>query len=90
MKTTSIYYPDEARKQAVASIKRYFDEVLDDDIGDLKAEMMLDYILREIAPTVYNQAIQDAQKFMQERVTDMDSSLFAAEFAYWEKGAKRK
>jgi len=89
-KTTSVYYPDEARKQAVASIKRYFDEVLDDDIGDLKAELMLDFILKDIAPTVYNQAIQDAQKFMQERVTDMDSSLFSPEFAYWDKGAKRK
>ena len=86
----SIHYPDEARKQAIASIKRYFDEVLEDDIGDLKAELMLDYILKEIAPTVYNQAIEDAQKHLQERVTDMDSSLFAAEFAYWDKGAKRK
>ncbi|HET9425331.1 MAG TPA: DUF2164 domain-containing protein [Gemmatimonadaceae bacterium] len=85
-----VYYPDEARKQALTSLKRYFDEVLDQDIGDLKAELMLDYILREIAPTVYNQAIADAQKLMQERVTDMDSSLFAPEFAYWEKSARRK
>jgi uncharacterized protein (DUF2164 family) len=83
-------YPDDARKHAIASIKRYFDEVLDDDIGDLKAEMMLDFILREIAPTVYNQAIQDAQKLMQERVTEMDGSLFAAEFGYFEKATRRK
>ena len=86
----AIEFPDDARKQAVASIKRYFDEVLDEDIGDLKAEMMVDYILKEIAPAVYNQAIQDAQKYLQERVTDLDSTLFAVEFAYWEKGANRK
>jgi uncharacterized protein (DUF2164 family) len=84
------YYPEEARKQAIASIKRYFDEVLDQDIGDLKADMMLDFILKEIAPTVYNQAIQDAQRYQQERVTEMDSALFAPEFAYWIKSAKRK
>jgi uncharacterized protein (DUF2164 family) len=83
-------FPDDARKQAIASLKRYFDEVLEDDIGDLKAEMMLDFILREIAPTVYNHAIVDAQKYMQERVTDLDSSLFAAEFGYWDKAVKRK
>ena len=86
----AIDYPADARKQAIASIRRYFDEVLDQDIGDLKAEMMVDYILKEIAPTVYNQAIQDAQKYLQERVTELDSTLFAPEFAYWEKGAKRK
>jgi uncharacterized protein (DUF2164 family) len=83
-------YPGDARKQAIASIKRYVDEALDQDIGDLKAEMMLDFILTEIAPTVYNRAIQDAQKLVQERVTEMDSSLFATEFGYWKKGARRK
>ena len=83
-------YPEQARKRAITSLKRYFDEVLDDDIGELKAEMMLDYILKEIAPTVYNQAIQDAQKLIQERVTDMDSSLFTPEFAYWDRSARRK
>jgi uncharacterized protein (DUF2164 family) len=86
----SIEYPEQARKQAITSLKRYFDEVLDEDIGELKAEMMLDFILREIAPTVYNQAIQDAQKVVQERVMDMDSSLFAPEFGYWDKSARRK
>jgi uncharacterized protein (DUF2164 family) len=86
----AIQYAGAARKQAIASLKRYFDEALDQDIGDLKAEMMLDFILTEIAPTVYNQAIQDAQKLVQERVTEMDSSLFATEFGYWEKGARRK
>jgi uncharacterized protein (DUF2164 family) len=85
-----VYFPEEHRKQAIGSIKRYFDEVLDQDIGELKAEMMLDYVLKELAPTVYNQAIQDAQKFVNERVGDMESSVFAAEFAYWEKGARRK
>jgi uncharacterized protein (DUF2164 family) len=83
-------YPAEARKQAIASLHRYFDEVLDQDIGDLKAEILLDYILKEIAPSVYNQAIQDAQKLMQDRLTEMDGALFAPEFAYWDKSVKRK
>lgn len=86
----AIEYPADARKQAIASLKRYFDEVLDQDIGDLKADMMLDYVLAEIAPTVYNQAIQDAQQLMQERVVELDSALFANEFAYWPKAARRK
>ncbi len=44
----------EAKKQVIASIKRYFAENLDDDIGDLKADLLLDYFLLEIGPTIYN------------------------------------
>ena len=83
--------PDDARKQAIASLRRYFDEELEQDIGDLKADMILEFILAEIAPTVYNQAIQDAQRLMQERVTEMDAALYAEEFAHFnKKGARRK
>jgi len=35
-------------KQLVASIKQYFAEHLEQEIGDLKAGMLLDYCLKEI------------------------------------------
>jgi len=49
-----ITLPDDAQNQAIASIRRYVAEELDQDIGDLKARMLLEYFLKEIAPTVYN------------------------------------
>ena len=70
-------------KQLLASIKRYVAENLDQDIGDLKAGMLLDYVLKEIAPTVYNQAITDAQAYFQGRVADLDGVCFEKEFGYW-------
>ena len=79
---------DDARKQALASIKRYFAENLDQDIGDLKAGLLLDYVLAEIGPTIYNQAIADARAFFQERAADLDGVCYRAEFAFWP-GPKR-
>lgn len=79
---------DDTRKQAIASIKRYFVEGLDQDIGDLKAGLLLDYVLAEIGPTVYNQAIADARAFFQERAADLDGVCYRAEFGYWP-GPKR-
>jgi uncharacterized protein (DUF2164 family) len=73
----------EVTKQLLASIKRYAAETLDQDIGDLKAGMLLDYVLKEIAPTVYNQAITDAQAYFQGRVADLDAVCFEKEFGYW-------
>ncbi|HVX38250.1 MAG TPA: DUF2164 domain-containing protein [Gemmatimonadaceae bacterium] len=81
--------PD-ATKQAVASIKRYFLEELDHEIGDLKAGLVLDYVLKEIGPSIYNSAIADAQAYMRDRVADLDGACSAPEFAYWPKSSVRR
>jgi uncharacterized protein (DUF2164 family) len=54
----------EARKRAIASIRRYFAEHLEQEIGELKAALVLDYFLAEHGPTIYNQAIADARAFL--------------------------
>jgi len=75
----------EVRQQAIQSIKRYFVENLDDDIGDLKSGLLLDFFLEEIGPSVYNEAITDAQAYFQERTTDLDGVCYEPEFGYWQK-----
>jgi uncharacterized protein (DUF2164 family) len=86
----AITLKDETRKDLLASIKRYVAENLDQDIGDLKAGLILDYVLEEIAPSVYNQAIQDAQRYFQERATDLEGVCFEQEFGYWKDARTRK
>lgn len=75
----------EAKKQAIASLKRYVEENLDQEIGDLKADLLLDYVLRELGPTIYNRAIADAKDFFQERTADLDAVCYRKEFGYWPK-----
>jgi uncharacterized protein (DUF2164 family) len=79
----AITLPPETEKRLYASIKRFFAEKLDDEIGDLKARLVLDYCLREIGPTVYNQAIGDAQAWIQGKVAELDGSRFEPELTYW-------
>jgi uncharacterized protein (DUF2164 family) len=74
--------PDIA-KQLQISIKRYFAEHLDQEIGELKAGLLLDYCLTEIAPVIYNQAIADAQAYFQGRVADLEGVCYEPEFTYW-------
>lgn len=78
-----IELPDETARLLRASIKRYFAENLDQDIGDLKADLLLDFAVREIGPSVYNQAIADAQAYFQGRVADLEGVCFQKEFGYW-------
>jgi len=79
---------DEPRKRALASIKRYFEEKLEMDVGDLQAMLLLDFFLEELAPTVHNDAIADAQAYLQERIGDLEASCYREEFGYWEEKDK--
>lgn len=75
---------DDSKKRAVASIKRFFREELDVDIGELKASLVLDYILVEHGPAIYNQAIADAKTFFDERVADLGAVCYHKEYAFWQ------
>jgi uncharacterized protein (DUF2164 family) len=79
----SITLSKEARKQSIASIRRYVTENMEEEIGDLKAGLLLDYFLEEIGPVVYNQAIADAQAYFQEKTTDLEGTCSEPEFGYW-------
>jgi len=79
----------EQRSEAVQSIRRFFQEELELDIGDLKAALVLDYVLREIAPSVHNDAIEKAQTYMRDRLADLEAIAAEPEFSYWPKGGRR-
>jgi uncharacterized protein (DUF2164 family) len=73
----------ESEQRLIDSIKKYFAEQMDSEIGDLKARLMLEFCVREIGPSIYNQAIADAQEYMNERVADLGGARYEAEFDYW-------
>lgn len=73
----------ETTRRLVASIKRYAAENLDEEIGDLKAALLLEFCLKEIGPSIYNQAIADAQSYFTGRVADLEGVCHEDEFGYW-------
>lgn len=80
----------DAEQRMIRSIRRYWSENFDDEIGELKAGLLLEFCLEEICPTVYNQAIADAQAFFQEKIGEIEDSRFALEFGYWDKHGKKQ
>ena len=86
----AIELPADTLKQMQASLKRYASEHLDEEMGDLKAGLMLDFMMKELAPTIYNQAISDAQAWFQGKLADMDGECLEEEFGYWPPTSKRR
>ena len=75
----------DTKQRLISSIKRFFAEVMEQDIGDLKASLFLKYTLQEIGPCIYNVAVSDAQSSMQSMVSEIDSTCYEPEFKYWSK-----
>ena len=86
----TIEIPREARKEAIASIERYFRENMDEPIGNIAAGALLGYFLEEIGPLVYNQAVADVQERLQMRVSELDIDHHEDAFQYWRKFDKQR
>ena len=74
-----------AEQELTASIRRYAAENFAEEIGELKAALLLRFCLEEIGPRVYNHAIADARSFFQEKVADLENVCFVQESGYWNK-----
>jgi uncharacterized protein (DUF2164 family) len=86
----TIEIPREARKEAVASIERFFRENMEEPIGNIAAGALLGYFLEEIGPLVYNQAVADVQERLQMRVSELDIDHHEDAFQYWRKFDKQR
>ncbi len=75
-------------QQLVGSIRRYFDENLE-PVGDLQAGLLLDFVLREVGPAIYNKAVLDAQARILNHVTDLPGEVYEREGDYWTSKGKK-
>lgn len=76
------------RDEAIASLQRYFQQHMDEPLGNLGASALLGFFLEEIGPAIYNRGVIDAQQRMQERVAEIDIEVHEEAFQYWHKHGK--
>jgi len=74
--------------EVVASLQHYFREELDQEISEMRAKFLLDYILQEIAPLAYNQGVKDAETFFRGKIEDLPGTCFEDGLTYWQKKKK--
>jgi uncharacterized protein (DUF2164 family) len=80
----------ESTNRALSSLRRYCAEELDLELRELPAQLFLEFILKEIGPSIYNGAMSDAQSFLRDRVTDLEDACHEPEFAYWDRSAGKR
>jgi uncharacterized protein (DUF2164 family) len=70
---------DERRGRLLTSLKAYFADEFDEALSDFRAEGLLDFVLKEIGPPVYNQGVRDAASYMQAKLADIDGEIYEHE-----------
>lgn len=81
----AIELPKEAHREAVASIERYFEQNMEERIGNIAAAALLNFFVEEIGPSIYNKAVADVQERLQQRILELDLEVHEDEFQYWRK-----
>jgi uncharacterized protein (DUF2164 family) len=75
----------ESRKAATSSIERYFKENMEEQIGNVTADGLLQFFIEEVGPSIYNKAVSDVQARLQSRIIELDAEVYEDEFGYWQK-----
>ena len=66
-------------KVVTEKVQSYFRNEHEEAIGELKAEMIVEFFIKELGPKIYNQAIDDANAFIHEKLIDLDGILYIPE-----------
>lgn len=70
---------EERRADIIRAVMGYFSSEFDETLSEYRAEALVDFMLKQIGPSQYNQAIQDARKFMTQKLEDLDTEFFEPE-----------
>lgn len=63
----------------VRDIQDYFREELESEIGNIPAEMLLDFFSEQIGGYYYNRGLYDAQAILQKKLDDINDAIFEIE-----------
>ena len=67
------------REKLVKEIQAYFIDNYEDEIGELKAELLIDFLVDKVGNEVYNQALADAKYWFKKKLDDLESDFFTLE-----------
>lgn len=74
-----IKIPKEQKVDLISSVQQYFASERSEEISGLGAELILDFMLKELTPFIYNKAIADVRQVVNEKTSQLDDELYSLE-----------
>ena len=76
---SKIEFEKEERDSIVLQIQRYFDQELDQEMGQFDAEFLLDFFAEKIGPVFYNKGLSDARAVLESKLENIDEAIYEIE-----------
>lgn len=77
--TDKIEIKKERKEILLGDIKAWFWDNREEDIGDLQAELLLDFLMERAGAEIYNQALNDALYWFKNRFNDLEIDYYSLE-----------
>ena len=62
---------NDQREDFISLIQNYYLSERDEKLGNLEAGFLLDFFIREIAPSFYNIGVRDSHTYLSEKLDDL-------------------
>ncbi|MBL1419172.1 MAG: DUF2164 domain-containing protein [Alphaproteobacteria bacterium] len=79
MASKKIELSDDRKAELIFKIKAYFENELNQEIGQFDAEFLLKFFADELGTNIYNQALWDMQSQLKERFELMNDIIYQLE-----------
>jgi len=76
---SEITFSSEEKAVLVQKLKTYFDQELNQEIGQFDCEFLLDFISSEMGGAFYNKGLSDALTIVNTRMEDIADALYEIE-----------
>lgn len=77
--TPVIRFSKEETQALVRALQGYFNRELEQTLGDIPAQMLLDFLIESLGPAFYNRGLYDAQAVIAARLEDLGDAVLGLE-----------
>ena len=74
-----IILSEERSRVILDRLTAFYKEEFDESLSAFRAERLLEFFVKTLGPPLYNQAMGDAQAFMQKKLEDLDAEFYCPE-----------
>ena len=75
--TSVVHLSDEQKKHIMEAIHDFFDEEYGEDIGIIKQQRILELFMEQLAPMIYNKALDDAMMWYKRQQDNLEADFYA-------------
>jgi uncharacterized protein (DUF2164 family) len=70
---------EERRTQLMSAVQRFLAREFELELSEFQARGLVQFFVRQLGAPIYNQAIQDARRFLQDKLTDLEGEFYEPE-----------